>query len=67
MITKKDYELIAKSFFYVRKNMEFLSSEQRQGAMVISRGIAYSLCDTLFIDNPRFNRATFLKACGIEE
>ena len=66
-MTKKDFELIAKSIFYVRKNMEFLSAEQRQGAKVISRGIAYSLCDNLFIDNPRFNRDKFLKACGIED
>ena len=66
-MTRKDYEKIAKSFFYVRKNMEFLSAEQRQGAMVISRGIAYSLCDSLMLDNPRFDRARFLAACGLED
>ena len=55
-MTRKDYELIAKVF----KNAQELTTE-RAGVGVT----AYLLANELAQDNPRFDRARFLSACGV--
>lgn len=61
-MTKKDYELIARS---LEATIRFYS---RIDSLVMQRGAkqaAYELADALGEDNPRFDRNKFLQACGI--
>jgi len=55
-MTRKDYVLIAETI----KEAHRLTSE-KAGAGVV----AYMLANTLQADNPRFDRARFLDACGV--
>lgn len=55
-MTRKDYELIARSIFVDREQLE---ESQRQTVDVIARGLA----DQLEAMNPRFNRDLFLDKC----
>ena len=55
-MTRKDYVLIAEAI----KEAHRLTSE-KAGAGVV----AYMLANTLQADNPRFDRARFLDACGV--
>lgn len=55
-MTRKDYELIARSIFVDREQLE---ESQRQTVDVIARGLA----DQLEAMNPRFNRYLFLDKC----
>ena len=57
-MTRKDYVLIAETI----KEAHRLTSE-KAGAGVV----AYMLANTLQADNPRFDRARFLSACGVME
>jgi hypothetical protein len=54
-MTRKDYELIARVIRYAE-------IDERAGDR-IARDFAYALAK----DNPRFDRARFLKACGVED
>lgn len=54
-MTRKDYELIANTV----GGMTYLSETDRAT-------IAHDFADELAKTNPRFNRATFLRACGVE-
>ncbi len=57
-MTKKHYEAIAAAFrAYITTNT---------GAN-IARPIAKDLADYFATDNPKFDRARFLQACGIEQ
>jgi len=58
-MTKKDYELIANEILTARKVTEGWA------VLVSVEHLVNSLATALEIDNPRFNRATFLKACGV--
>ena len=58
-MTKKDYELIAQEIATSRK------VTQGETVLVSVAHLANSLATALEIDNPRFNRSTFLKACGV--
>ena len=58
-MTKKDYELIAQEIATSRK------VTQGEAILVSVAHLANSLATALEIDNPRFNRSTFLKACGV--
>jgi hypothetical protein len=71
-LSKKDYERIA---FVIREARELKApagggvvaeSYWINGAEVISDAIAQDLATYFERDNPRFDRARFLKACGIE-
>lgn len=53
-MTKKNYELIAR----------VLHESIRVGG---EQQIAYDLADAFAEENPRFNTARFLKACGLDE
>lgn len=57
-MTRKDYVLIAAA---VREERERFSN-RNPGADDLVRALA----DSLAADNPRFDRARFLKACGVE-
>jgi hypothetical protein len=75
-MTRKDYELIAKSFSLINKtykkelNNPSNTAEERASFLGAVRGIelvANSLASSLSIENSRFNGARFLEACGVEK
>jgi hypothetical protein len=60
-MTKKDYELIAKVLSDLYADFDCSPSEDTVSLTVV----ADNLADALQGDNARFNRETFLKACGV--
>ena len=52
-MTRKDYQLIAEVF-------------ARSAGDDLAKLIALNLADKLEQDNPRFNKARFLTACGVK-
>jgi hypothetical protein len=56
-MTRKDYQLIAEVFANFGKMIELNET--------IGADIARDLADALQGDNPRFDRARFLDACGV--
>jgi hypothetical protein len=57
-MTRKDYVLIAESLQRsIQSNME-----EFQGPVIDA---AHAIATALASDNPRFNRETFLAACGV--
>lgn len=56
-MTRKDYQLIAGVFAGIA---EIIDINETVGA-----DIAQRLADALEEENPRFNRARFLSACGV--
>lgn len=59
-MTRKDYVAIAEAIAVSRGNG--VSDEWNQGVLVT----AYNIADVMQADNHRFDRARFLKACGVE-
>jgi hypothetical protein len=59
-MTRKDYVMIAEILKFNREN--FVEGED--GFAVIGI-MAHQIADGLEADNPRFDRARFLDACGI--
>ena len=57
-LKQKDYELIARSIvgWYKTYNVTYLHLD----------GLVNHMADRLEINNPKFNRSKFLKACGLE-
>ena len=66
-MTKKDYEAIAREVKDALAQWPDGTSVLDVGARVATRTLTYRLCDVFAADNPRFDRARFLRACGIEE
>lgn len=63
-MTRKDYVAIAAMF---NKRGELARNIQNTAVRLTHyREIAGDLADVLAQDNPRFDRARFLKACGIQ-
>jgi hypothetical protein len=59
-MTRKDYELIAESIMTARKVQSDI------GEMYVSIAhLVNTLATDLEVQNPRFNRELFLKACGV--
>jgi hypothetical protein len=56
-MTRKDYQLIAEVFANFGQIIELEET--------IAADIARNLADALQGDNPRFDRARFLTACGV--
>jgi hypothetical protein len=54
-MTRKDYVLIAR----IIENAYYLNDDQR---MIVARDFA----DDLSLENPRFDTARFLTACGVK-
>ena len=63
-MTKKDYVRIA-AVFRVYNTEAACEIPDCVGCLTMAT-LAERLADTLADDNPRFNRARFLKACGVE-
>lgn len=61
-MTRKDYQLIAD--ILARHNREANERGRHFEAGAVA-GVAYELATKLKADNPRFNRDTFLGACGL--
>jgi hypothetical protein len=59
-MTRKDYELIAEVIKTARK------VETGEAVLVSVEHLANTLATELEIENPRFNRARFLSACGVK-
>jgi hypothetical protein len=64
-MTRKDYELIAKSLWLVY-NPDSLASRERAAYDEGVKVTILTLADALASDNSRFDRDRFLKACGVE-
>lgn len=68
-MTKKDYVAIARVFNGYRAVAAPIccsdEHEYMRGANDQAHGYAHALCDIFAADNPHFNRAKFLDACGI--
>lgn len=62
-MTRKDYQLIAKAIKRASENWE--GFEEECPAVVIA-GISAILAVHLEQENPRFDRARFLEACGVK-
>jgi hypothetical protein len=63
-MTRKDYVAIAKEI-----NLHLSASEDGiQGARTraVVRVLAAGIADVMAADNPSFDRARFLKACGVQ-
>jgi hypothetical protein len=61
-MTRKDYKLIAE---VLKSGMENWAGWNEKPEEVLS-GTARSLATKLAQDNPRFDRAKFLEACGVK-
>ena len=59
-MTKKDYELIAGTLADLMADFSNSGSDEVSLSLVCEE-----LSETLAKENPRFNRSTFLKACGV--
>ena len=59
-MSKKDYELIAR---VLRSRVGYFTSRDGQDALAI---VARDFASELQTTNPRFDRARFLQACGVE-
>lgn len=57
-MTRKDYQLIAKVFNDFSKVIDLNET--------VGAEIALCLADDFANDNPRFDRARFLEACGVK-
>jgi hypothetical protein len=58
-MTKKDYELIADTFYNLKE------IAQQNGHTATFEMIVGNLATQLEIDNPLFKRGLFFKACGV--
>lgn len=68
-MTKKDYELIARVLRTEGKyalTAPALSGPQRGAAVAAIEATADAFADALAAKNPGFDRARFLRACGVE-
>lgn len=72
-MTRKDYVAIAAVLNYQRANQEqqaalsgkHCSAEHKFSAYVVD-AISRDIAEVMARDNPRFDRARFLKACGVQ-
>ena len=68
-MTRKDFELIANAIKATRANHERDAAAGFQYQADFMDGVnaaTYTLADALATTNPNFDRARFLKACGVE-
>jgi hypothetical protein len=65
-MTRKDYVLIAACLEAAQKHNPWPSPSHAAGADLMKLQIAKNLADTLARDNPRFDRARFLAAAGVQ-
>lgn len=70
-MTKKDYVRIAQVFHVTRCYVDVPGRVTgkptcQETDAATWEALAYEMADMLATDNPRFDRARFLKACGVE-
>ena len=66
-MTRKDYIALAKALMNAR--LDVLNKEPAESHNDLYDGIGYAtdhIVDVLARDNPRFDRARFLAACGVQ-
>lgn len=63
-MTRKDYVKLAEAFELITKHSATYDANRdyRAGVIMAARQVAYKLAQ----DNPRFDRARFMRACGFE-
>lgn len=61
-VTRKDFEAVAKVIKQERDTAIHIGDE---GARITTVGIALGLAHVFAEANPRFDRAVFLKTCGL--
>jgi hypothetical protein len=61
-MTRKDYEAIARAIRLFHEDDERDPIHTASGAVEY---VASNIADVMSADNPRFDRARFLKACGV--
>lgn len=66
-MTKKDYEAIARALKDAREAIEPDGRAFDVGYLTASDNAATALASALAHDSPRFDRARFLRACGVAE
>jgi len=66
-MTKKDYEKIAAVFAGTMHHLRVAASGGEADQAMMKATVLNAMCmaDMLEVDNPRFNRERFLKACGV--
>lgn len=64
-MTKKHYEMVAHQLSDTRRvNAQLAFGPQAEAVRVY---VAEALADEFAADNPNFDRAKFLKACGVDQ
>lgn len=61
-MTRKDYVAIARAFDYQRQAVADMGAQAKQAVTDCAVAVAHVMMQ----DNPRFDRARFLKACGVQ-
>ena len=64
-MTRKDYIKIARAISNTPDGYAWRLEEQKDAVTIALRGLTYELADILAEDNPRFDRAIFIEACGL--
>lgn len=62
-MTRKDYELIARAIKASMDGARYRGSDTERNAI---REVAKNIAGALQADNPRFDWARFLSACGLD-
>jgi hypothetical protein len=66
-MTRKDYEAIAAAFRYARSDILTKEPDASHADMLDGAALAAEhIATTMAADNPAFDRARFLKACGVQ-
>lgn len=65
-MTKKDFKLVASAISSEINDWGAPRSESDIAALVALDEVALRLADVFAAANPKFNRKTFLKACGVD-
>jgi hypothetical protein len=65
-MTRKDYELVAKAL-NMRNWYDEFGNVTNDHAIETRNNIARALAEALALDNPRFDRDKFLKACRVAQ
>lgn len=66
-MTKKDYAQFAAMLGVYLRDAEYIETPAfKSGFLTATGNIIESVANIFASDNPRFNKESFLKACGIE-
>lgn len=65
-MTKKDYELVASELFTELTNIGGKAMQYNYGRADEFRAVVYRLAVAFEANNSKFDKARFLKACGVQ-